>query len=74
MMKSVKSKLMAVRMGPWKIHFSTKEDHYSQLSPRTISLIFNIRRDPFESYDTKNSYGHLATQKACGYPAHWANS
>ena len=53
------SKLTAVRMGPWKIHFSTKEDYYANLVPRTAPLVFNIRMDPFESYDSKDSYGHL---------------
>jgi len=53
------SKLTAVRMGPWKFHFSTKEDYYANLVPRTVPLVFNIRMDPFESYDNKDSYGHL---------------
>jgi len=53
------SKLTAVRMGPWKFHFSTKEDYYANLVPRTAPLVFNIRMDPFESYDSKDSYGHL---------------
>ncbi len=53
------SKLTAVRLGPWKFHFSTKEDYYDNLVPRTVPLVFNIRMDPFESYFDKNSYGHL---------------
>ncbi|WP_373396119.1 arylsulfatase [Algoriphagus halophilus] len=53
------SKLTAVRMGPWKFHFSTKEDYYANVIPRTVPLVFNIRMDPFESYDNKDSYGHL---------------
>jgi arylsulfatase len=53
------SKLMAVRMGPWKWHFSTKEDYYANVVPLTAPLVFNIRMDPFESYDSKDSYGHL---------------
>jgi len=53
------SNLTAVRMGPWKFHFSTKEDYYANLVPRTAPLVFNIRMDPFESYDNKDSYGHL---------------
>ena len=53
------SKLTAVRMGPWKFHFSTKEDYYANVIPRTVPLVFNIRMDPFESYDSKDSYGHL---------------
>ena len=53
------SKLTAVRMGPWKFHFSTKEDYYANLVPRTAPLVFNLRMDPFESYDNSDSYGHL---------------
>ncbi|MEW9838766.1 sulfatase-like hydrolase/transferase, partial [Mesorhizobium marinum] len=37
------SKLTAARMGPWKFHFSTKEDYYDNLVPRTAPLVFNIR-------------------------------
>jgi arylsulfatase len=53
------SKLTAMRMGPWKFHFSTKEDYYANVIPRTAPLVFNIRMDPFESYDSTDSYGHL---------------
>ncbi len=52
-------KLTAVRMGPWKFHFSTKEDYYANVAPRTVPLVFNIRMDPFESYDSTDAYGHL---------------
>jgi len=53
-----------VRMGPWKFHFSLKEDYYSDLRPRTITMLFNLRSDPFESYDSKDSYGHLVQKAA----------
>ena len=53
------SKLFAVRQGPWKMHFTTREDYYGVLVPRGL-LIFNLRSDPFESYDNKDSYGHMA--------------
>ncbi len=53
------SVMTAVRMGPWKFHFSTKEDYYANVVPRTVPLVFNIRQDPFESYDTTDAYGHL---------------
>jgi len=53
------SKLTAVRMGPWKFHFSTKEDYYANVIPRTVPLVFNLRMDPYESYDSSDSYGHL---------------
>lgn len=53
------SEIMAMRMGPWKFHFSEKESYYSNVTPRTVPLLFNLRMDPFESYDTADSYGHL---------------
>lgn len=53
------SNLSGVRMGPWKFLFTTKEDYYSNLEPRTVPMIFNLRMDPFESYADKESYGHL---------------
>ena len=56
------SKLAAIRMGPWKFHFSTRENYYDNLAPRTAPLVFNLRSDPFESYDSKDSFGHLAQQ------------
>jgi putative cardiolipin synthase len=40
-------------------HRLTKEDYYANVVPRTVPLVFNIRMDPFESYDNKDSYGHL---------------
>ena len=53
------SKLTAVRMGPWKFHFSTKEDYYANVIPRTVPMVFNLRMDPYESYDSIDAYGHL---------------
>jgi arylsulfatase len=57
------NKLTALRMGPWKMHFSLREDYYGNLQPRTFTMLFNLRSDPFESYDSKDAYGHLL-QKA----------
>jgi arylsulfatase len=45
------SKLMAIRMDQWKIHFNTKEDYYANVVPLTAPLFFNLRMDPNESYD-----------------------
>ncbi|MCA0922596.1 arylsulfatase [Pseudooceanicola nanhaiensis] len=53
------SKLTAARVGPWKFHFSTKEDYYDTLVGRTAPMVFNIRMDPFESYSSTDAYGHL---------------
>jgi arylsulfatase A-like enzyme len=53
------SKLTAMRMGPWKWHFATNEDYYDTVKGRSKPKVFNIRMDPFESYDNSDSYGHL---------------
>jgi arylsulfatase A-like enzyme len=53
-------KLAAIRMGPWKFHFSTREHYYDNLTARAAPLVFNLRSDPLESYDSKDSFGHLA--------------
>lgn len=55
----IESKLTAVRMGPWKLHFSTKEDYYAPIKALFAPLMFNLRSDPFESYDSNDSYGHM---------------
>ena len=52
-------------MGPWKFHFSTKENYYANVIPRTVPLVFNIRMDPFETFDNKDSYGHLLQKVSC---------
>ncbi|RUM71589.1 MAG: arylsulfatase, partial [Sulfurovum sp.] len=51
--------IMAIRMGPWKWHFSDKLGYYSNVVPLTVPKVFNLRMDPFESYDSVDSYGHL---------------
>ena len=57
-------KLTAIRMGPWKLHYTTKEHYYDSLTPRTFPLFFNLRSDPFESYDSKDFYGQVAQKAA----------
>ena len=54
------SQLTAVRMGPWKFHFALKEDYYDNMTSRNFPMVFNLRADPFQSYDSIDSYGHLA--------------
>jgi arylsulfatase len=53
------NRLMAVRMGPWKLHSSTREHYYDNVTARSVTFM-NIRSDPFESYDNKDSMGHMA--------------
>jgi arylsulfatase len=52
-------RLMGIRMGQWKFHFTTREHYYDNLSARAAPVVFNLRSDPFESYDSKDSFGHL---------------
>jgi len=52
-------KIMAVRMGPWKMHFSTKEDYYAPIQPQTMPMMYNLRADPYESYDSIGAQAHL---------------
>ena len=58
------SRLMAIRLGPWKMHFSTREDYYGNISARASPLLFNLRSDPFESYDSTDSFGHLGQRSS----------
>jgi arylsulfatase A-like enzyme len=53
------SRLTAIRMGPWKWHFSLKEDYYDNMTGRNYPKVFNVRMDPFESYGSVDAYGHL---------------
>ena len=52
-------KLAAIRMGPWKVHFMTRENYYDVMTPRVAPLFFNLHSDPLESYSSPDSNGHL---------------
>ena len=45
------SDIKAVRVGPWKLHFATSENYYDIYQTQKFPIIYNIRMDPFESYD-----------------------
>ena len=45
------SEITAVRWRQWKIHFATKEHYYAPLVKQSFPVLFNLRADPFESYD-----------------------
>ncbi|MCK5831244.1 MAG: arylsulfatase [Methylococcales bacterium] len=53
------SQLSAIRMGPWKFHFATAENYYANLVNLDKPKLYNLRADPFESYDSVDSNGHL---------------
>jgi arylsulfatase len=43
--------LTAMRVGPWKMHFATKERYFDDMESHTMPQLFNLRKDPFEHYD-----------------------
>lgn len=47
----MESRLMAVRVNQWKGHFATRDGYYGATTKLEIPLLFNVRQDPFESYD-----------------------
>ena len=46
------SELMAVRWNQWKAHFATKEDYYAPIVKQSFPVMFNLRADPYESFDS----------------------
>ncbi|MEH6912357.1 MAG: hypothetical protein V7459_17390 [Oceanicoccus sp.] len=45
------SNLQALRIGQWKLHFFTRENYYDSTTKLELPWIFNLRQDPYESYD-----------------------
>ena len=40
-----------MRIDQWKAHFSIRDGYYGATENLEIAWIFNIRQDPFESYE-----------------------
>ena len=57
------SGLTAIRFGPWKMHFSTKERYFDDMVQHTMPQLFNLRKDPFEKYDDITGF-HLIMEKS----------
>lgn len=45
------SSLKAVRYKQWKLHFETSENYYDVYQKLKFPIIYNLRFDPFESFD-----------------------
>lgn len=45
------SGLTAIRVGPWKMHFSVREKYYTNMTQLTLPQVYNLRKDPYEKYD-----------------------
>lgn len=57
------SGLTAIRVGPWKMHFATKERYFDDMVTHTMPQLFNLRKDPYEKYDDINGF-HLIMHKS----------
>jgi len=57
------SKLTAIRLGPWKAHFLTKESYWGDETIHAFPVFFNLHMDPFESFSSLDARGHLAMRK-----------
>lgn len=58
------SDLVAARIGNWKLHFKTSEDYYDKYVTRKFPAYYNIRMDPFESYDSNDAWTWALQSKA----------
>lgn len=54
--------LQAIRLNQWKLHFSTRDGYYGNTTHLDVPSVFNIRQDPFESYDQAPGPRALTTQ------------
>ncbi len=45
------SQLQAIRLNQWKAHFYIRESYYGSIKKLELPTVFNLRQDPFESYD-----------------------
>ena len=45
------STVRAIRLNQWKLHFETSEHYYAPYVKQKFPIFFNIRMDPFESFD-----------------------
>jgi len=41
----------AIRVNQWKAHFSVRDGYYGTTTKLKIPWVFNLRQDPFESYE-----------------------
>jgi arylsulfatase len=55
--------LTALRYGPWKMHFATKERYFEDMVFHSMPQLFNLRKDPFEAYDGINGF-HTIMEKS----------
>lgn len=45
------SKLQAIRINQWKLHFAARDGYYGSTTSYELPHLYNVRQDPFESFD-----------------------
>ena len=45
------SSIKAIRYKQWKLHFETSENYYAPYEKQKFPIFYNLRMDPFESFD-----------------------
>jgi arylsulfatase len=45
------SQVQAIRINQWQAHFFVRDGYYGHTIKLDIAYLFNIRQDPYESYD-----------------------
>ena len=63
------SSLTAIRVGPWKMHFATKERYFDDMVFHTMPQLFNLRKDPFEVYDDITGFQQFMSKSWVMQPA-----
>lgn len=63
------SSLTAMRVGPWKMHFATKERYFDDMVFHTMPQLFNLRKDPFEYYDDITGFHQIMHKSWVMQPA-----
>ncbi|RDV25145.1 arylsulfatase [Alteromonas aestuariivivens] len=65
------SSLTALRVGPWKMHFATKPGgrYYEDLVVHTMPKLFNLRKDPMETYDGVTGFHQIMRKSWVFQPA-----
>ena len=65
------SNLTAIRVGPWKMHFATKPGgrYYEDLVFHTMPKLFNLRKDPMETYDGVTGFHQIMRKSWVMQPA-----
>jgi arylsulfatase len=63
------SNLTAIRVGPWKMHFATKERYFDDMVFHTMPQLFNLRKDPFEKYDDITGFHQIMEKSWVMQPA-----